>query len=80
MVIATGTSSRHTKAISVTVANELKDAGFPPMGQEGEVTGEWVLIDANEVLVHIMLQEIRDFYNLEKLWQPEDVQDVEATS
>lgn len=68
MVVASGTSDRHVKAIAETVAFRAKDAGEPPLGTEGVNQGEWALIDLNAVVVHVMLPKVRDFYNLERLW------------
>jgi len=68
MVIASGTSSRHVKAIADNVALEAKREGFPALGVEGEQAAEWVLIDLGDVVVHVMTPAIREFYALEKLW------------
>ena len=68
MVIASGTSSRHVKAIADNVALEAKRAGFPALGVEGAQAAEWVLIDLGDVVVHVMTPAIREFYALEKLW------------
>lgn len=78
MVVASGTSDRHVKAIAQTVAFRAKDAGEPPLGSEGVNEGEWALIDLNGVVVHVMLPKVRDFYNLERLWSAPAA--VEATA
>ncbi len=68
MIVASGTSDRHVKAIAETVAFRAKDAGEAPLGTEGVNDGEWALVDLNGVVVHAMLPKVRDFYNLERLW------------
>jgi ribosome-associated protein len=68
MVVASGTSDRHVKAIAETVAWRAKDAGEAPLGTEGVNEGEWALVDLNGVVVHVMLPKVRDFYALERLW------------
>lgn len=68
MVIASGTSQRHVAALADKVFENLKKAGFKAV-MEGEEKADWVLIDAFDVIVHIFKPEVRDFYNLEKMWQ-----------
>jgi ribosome-associated protein len=68
LVIASGTSARHVKSIANEVTKFAKQAGVVPLGVEGEVEGEWVLVDLGDVIVHVMLPRIREFYGLERLW------------
>lgn len=68
MVLASGTSSRHVKALVDNVTEKAREAGHKPVGVEGEEGGEWVLLDLQDTLVHVMLPKMREFYNLEKLW------------
>lgn len=68
MIIASGDSTRQCKALANNVAVELKAAGFEILSTEGEGSGEWTLVDAGELLVHVMLPAVRDFYNIEALW------------
>ena len=79
MVIASGTSNRHVKALVDNVAEKAKAAGSRPIGIEGEDGGEWVLLDLGDTLVHVMLPKVREFYNLEKLWSISPQGDVTAT-
>jgi ribosome-associated protein len=79
MIVASGTSSRHVQALVEDVAVKAKEAGYTPLGVEGEEGGEWVLLDLNDLLVHVMLPKVREFYNLEKLWSFGSASDLAAT-
>lgn len=69
MIIVTGSSNRHVKAIMNTVVDELREFRSKPIGIEGEQYAQWILLDYGDVLVHIMTAETREFYNLERLWK-----------
>ena len=68
MIVASGTSDRHVKAIAETLAFRAKEAGEAPLGTEGVKEGEWALVDLNGIVVHVMLPKVRDYYGLERLW------------
>ena len=68
MVVASGTSNRHVKALSDSVLEAAKATGVQPIGVEGDATSDWILVDLGDVVVHVMLPRTRSFYNLEKLW------------
>lgn len=69
MVIACGNSDRHVRSIAERVVEKARAAGFRPLGVEGTRDGEWVLVDLQDILVHVMLPRVREFYGLERLWE-----------
>lgn len=75
MIVASGTSNRHVKALADAVAEKSTEAGHRPIGIEGTEGSEWVLLDLQDTLVHVMLPRVREFYNLEKLWSLEPAGD-----
>jgi ribosome-associated protein len=68
MVICSATSKRHAKALSDYIITQIKAQGLQPLGVEGETQSEWLLVDLGDIVIHIMLPEVRKFYSLEKLW------------
>lgn len=68
MVVASGRSQRHVAALADHVADALKKAGMPVYNIEGKDSADWVLIDAGDVVVHLFRPEVRQFYNIEKMW------------
>lgn len=68
MIICTGTSSRHVASIADHVVQASRAAGMIPFGVEGEQTADWVVVDLGDVMVHVMQEESRHLYELEKLW------------
>lgn len=68
MIICTGNSNRHVRSIAERVAEEARHAGMMPFGVDGDPESEWVLVDLGEVMVHVMQDEARQRYQLEKLW------------
>lgn len=71
MIFASGNSTRHVRAIADSVVESADKAGRPVLGVEGEDVGEWILVDLGDVVVHVMLPEVRNYYELEKLWGEE---------
>src|SRR5262245_19765745 len=68
MVICSATSKRHAHALGDHIVTKVKERGIKPLGVEGENQNEWILVDLEDIVIHIMLPEIRKFYSLEKLW------------
>ena len=71
MIFASGNSSRHVSAIAGAVIDAAKEAGNPALGVEGEEVGEWILVDLGDAIVHVMLPDVRRYYELERLWGEE---------
>ena len=71
MLIASGTSNRHIQAISESVIDGLKFSKIKPVRVEGSIGDDWILVDAGDVIVHLMTSQARDFYDLEGLWDPD---------
>jgi ribosome-associated protein len=69
VIIATGDSNRQVKALAKNVHDKVKEAGGQVIGVEGEETGEWVLVDLGDIVVHVMQPAVRTYYNLEELWK-----------
>jgi ribosome-associated protein len=75
MVIASGRSNRHVAAVADHLLKALKDAGYGNARVEGLASSDWVLIDSGDIIVHVFRPEVRDFYNLEKMWQAPDLEE-----
>jgi ribosome-associated protein len=69
LIVCSGNSKKHVSSIAENLVVEMKSADIPPLSVEGKQTGEWVLVDLGNIVVHVMRDESRDFYQLEKLWQ-----------
>lgn len=72
MVIASGASSRQLMAMADHLSRKLKECGFKAVGSEGGSSGDWILIDAGDIIIHLFRPEVRDFYQLEKMWVDQD--------
>jgi ribosome-associated protein len=75
MVIASGRSHRHVSAVADHLLKALKDAGLGTARVEGLASADWVLIDSGDIIVHVFRPEVREFYNLEKMWQAPDLEE-----
>ena len=75
MIIASGRSTRHVSAIADHVLTGIKATGFGTAQTEGQSAGDWVLIDAGDIIIHLFRPEVREFYNLEKMWSPSLIDD-----
>lgn len=69
LIVCSGNSKKHVSSIAENLVVEMKSADLPPLSVEGKQAGEWVLVDLGNIVVHVMRDESRDFYQLEKLWQ-----------
>lgn len=75
MVVVSGTSDTHVRAIAREASNQLRKSGVMPLSEDGADVGEWVLVDFGDVVLHVMRPEVREYYDLEKLWD-EDVREL----
>lgn len=80
LVIASGTSDRHVRSLAERVIERAKASGARPLGTEGEREGEWVLVDLQDIVVHVMLPRVREFYGLERLWDAGSVAQASVES
>lgn len=78
MIVVTGTSTQHNRTLADHTLRVLKEAGFSGASSEGEQHARWILVDAGSVIVHIMLDELRDYYDLESLWPKAPRVDISA--
>ncbi len=73
-VVASGNSTRHVKSMADKLVQAAKAKGLQPRGVEGEQEAQWILVDLNDIIVHLMLPQARAFYNIEKLWEASNEQ------
>lgn len=78
MVVVSGTSNRHVKAIADSVVEHAKERGLRPLGVEGEESAEWILVDLGDVVVHVMLPRVRELYRLERIWGVDEASEQEG--
>jgi ribosome-associated protein len=77
MVLVTGTSNRHLNSLCENVSAKIAESGVKPLGLEGGVGADWVLLDIGDVIVHAMTAQAREFYQLEKLWSVDRPKEIE---
>ena len=75
MVVASGRSHRHVTAVADSLIKSLKEAGLGQARVEGLANADWVLVDAGDIIVHVFRPEVREFYNIEKMWQAPDLEE-----
>ncbi len=80
LLVASGTSDRHVRSMADNLVNDAKEAGHRPIGIEGQESGEWVLVDLNDIVVHLMQPRVREFYKMEDLWTVGADDDLAKTS
>ena len=80
MIIANSRSARYARAVANAIVERSKENHCQPIGVEGQDGGEWILVDLADVVVHVMLPKVREFYDLEKLWDLDSMEDAEDSS
>lgn len=86
-IICDGSSDRQVQAIAASVQERMKKSGILPLGVEGESAGKWILLDYNDIIIHIFYQPVRQFYDLERLWSdvprmeiPDEITELDSLS